>query len=354
MKFLVAIAAGIFLKTFFDLGMQRFDCVKCREHCRKELEEIDIIRPDLQQQLREQFKAQVLHDVLHYDYFTGKHMFSFTADKPKIPLRGHEKSDIKDVVQQAMSLFSITKHSELPNRWELKSVQNGFRRYDPLRGEEYVLDITMQSRTDKPTLATFRMELVKPYGPAQLVSLFPIKQRPVIHFVLPISYTVNSSQLNQFLRDFENSCLKNKESVTVFVLLYIAPNALAERKATVIKTRLMSTRIKYPGSRIRVIQTKKDPSRSFLLDLGVKQLGNDVLTSFINLDVSFSQGFLDRCRYNPIAGKRVFYPVGFTRYDPDIIAKYSPEVKDWNDINNKLGEYFLVLTNFCMITWTNL
>ena len=57
-------------------------------------------------------------------------------------------------------------------------------------------------------LQVHRLEIVKPYGPAQLISDQMVTNEKMIHFVLPVSSKV-ADRFQDFLHYFEDICLQS-------------------------------------------------------------------------------------------------------------------------------------------------
>ena len=139
-KFLIAVSLGFSLHFLLDLSAKQTRCPQCPV-CSPVTESNDLLKPELQLQLREPYKAKDMYDVIRFDYFNSSQLFTNKDGRPIIDLLGHHKSDFKDILHQTMALINSGKHRP----WKLKKLINGYRRYDPLRGEEFVFDVEMAS-----------------------------------------------------------------------------------------------------------------------------------------------------------------------------------------------------------------
>ena len=140
LKFLIAVSLGFSSHFFLDLSAKKSHCPQCPV-CSPVTESNDLLKPELQLQLREPYKAKDMYDVIRFDYFNSSQLFTNTDGRPMVNLLGHHKSDFKDILHQTMALINSGKHRP----WKLKKLINGYRRYDPLRGEEFVFDVEMAS-----------------------------------------------------------------------------------------------------------------------------------------------------------------------------------------------------------------
>ncbi len=338
-KLLFAISIGFCIRIMVErqVSITRSGCPECPT-CDNPEESIQACTG----QLREPFKPKSRHEVLRYQYFNSSNIFDYFDENPKTGLMGHQRSDISDIMSQSMALYNSRKVKP----WQLKRLVNGYRRFDPLRGEEYVLDIEMfmqmGSASDKSDLnkrtEVQRMQIVKPFGTAQMVSTTLFQDQKMIHFILPVTTSVND-RFDRFIKNFEEVCLKMREHVYLLVVLFGGKAPTDKTKADALRESMHKLHQKYRSSHIRVVQTNKDFSRALGLDLGAKQLPPEALMFFCDIDVAFTSDFLNRCRHNTIQNSQVYYPVVFAQYNPEVIKKYTPykEIKHLLAINKHTG-----------------
>ena len=122
--------------------------------------------------------------------------------------------------------------------WQFTSLRNGFKRLDPVRGQEFILDL---AGVDHQRLATYRLELVKPFSSAHLIQLQTHESRQsVVHFILPLTYNTSTATLGRFLASYEDCCLATKQQVTLFVVLYTGRNDYTQSLARDLQNLIMT------------------------------------------------------------------------------------------------------------------
>ncbi|ELU06608.1 hypothetical protein CAPTEDRAFT_168658 [Capitella teleta] len=333
LKFLIAVGFGFMLRAMTSCSIP--ECPACPDCVRMNIE-TDLLKSDLQFQLREAFKPKSMYEVLRYEHFSMTAISDNFDDDPQINLLGHQKSDIKDIVHQAMAMYN----SGRPDKWQITKLINGYRRYDPLRGEEVILDVLLSpEKSNTHVEELHRLELVKPFGTAHLLNDNTAGEHKVIHFILPI--TGLSDKFKTFMQNFEDICLNQSKHVYLMIVLFLGKQPETGNDADKMKVIARGLTDKYPNAHIRIIQTRTPFSRAIGLDLGARQLPTDALLFFCDVDVRFDAESLDRCRMNAVAGKQVYYPIVFAQYNPDIVNKFSPEdrVKDLMKINKYTGHW---------------
>ena len=97
----------------------------------------------------------------------------------------------------------------------------------------------------------------------------------------------------------------------------------------------------FHNQNIRVLEVKEEFSRGSALNRGAAEFQEHELILFMDVDMSYSEEFLNRCRNNAILGKRVFFPIPWSQYDPKVIKSGNPpgkpEVRHLDQISKWTG-----------------
>ena len=205
---------------------------------------------------------------------------------------------------------------------------------DPSQGNKYIFTL----RTKSGKLFTF--PVLRPLGPYVSDGKIIEQTRRIkelVNIIVPLSGRSNS--LANFLRMFQEVCIKHKENVFLTIIIYGNLTTTKELK------NILNKFTANAGFTAFDIMRRDAPfSRGRALDDGVKRWnGNqDVLMFFCDVDVSFDREFLRRCRTNTLTAKQVYYPVLFSQYNPSIskktdTGKYSVEIDSESGTWRPLG-----------------
>ena len=338
LKFLIALSLGYVMRINLE---ETKTCPNCVCPVKTEVQTVvkpcekNIVNSESDIKVIDRFKPRNMYEVIRYDYFNDRFVWNNFDDDPRIGLPGFYKKNLKDILKQAEGLIN----NEKANKWKIVDLLNGYTRYDPLRGEEYILDLKLKSTQAQGSerTETYRLELLKPFPKAKLLSSTLIDDTKTIHFVLPLAGA--GKRFEMFIQSFIKVCVEKKENVELFIVLFVGDTAEKQRKAQEVSDRIKVLSTNYPNAQFKVIKTDKKFTRALGLDIAAKELPKDALLFFCDVDVTISTEFLTRCRHNAVLGKQVYYPVVFAQYDPDIVRNFSPDGKkeDLFDINKYTG-----------------
>ena len=160
------------------------------------------------------YKPKSRFEVISWSYFTNTHIYGFSSSEPVIPLDGDYKRDINEVYTTSVKMLMREYNSvSLEAR-----LMNGYRRFDPQRGTEYIMDIAVkESQVDSETLR--RTHLLRPLLHVESVPMPTVTEQRGVHLVLPVT-SEDTYRLEEFLQMYQQVCLQSGENVvllTVFI-----------------------------------------------------------------------------------------------------------------------------------------
>ena len=150
------------------------------------------------------------------------------------------------------------------------------------------------------------------------------KKETVVNFLMILSG--RKDFFLRFLMNFESVFLKNKENVNLVVVYF--PNNThinAEEKSfetAIVEDNVEGLQNRYPDRIIKLVNMNETPyCKTVGLQVAKDQIKNDdEIIFFCDVDMVFSSpDFLRHLRRNTIQKKRAYYPVTFSRYNPQVI-----------------------------------
>ena len=95
------------------------------------------------------FKPKSRFEVIDWEYFTDKTLYQNVEQEPALGLIGADKADVQTITESARRLL------EQRGNHKVRKAQliNGYRRVDPTRGAEYILDMQLQFADGRSALS---------------------------------------------------------------------------------------------------------------------------------------------------------------------------------------------------------
>ncbi|XP_071803278.1 chondroitin sulfate synthase 2-like [Asterias amurensis] len=307
------------------------------------IEEISVYAPGGKSKLawpigsKSTFKPTSQYDVIGWEYFTMTHVFGLDDPNSKSPLIGANKQDIDEILTTTMSRLNEI----YGNIFMLGRLVNGYRRFEPLRGMEYTLDMELKLHGDKKEVQK-RVHLLRPLNKVEIVSMPYVTEYTQVTIILPV-VSGSQEQVRIFLDTYARICLETRDkSAVMLIFIYTPAEALSMVKEdiySVNKGYISYLERKYPGSHLSWISVKTSlPSPIAIMDVVSKKFASDTLFLLTNANMEIAAEFLNRVRMNTISGWQVFFPIPFSQYDPKIIYKELPN-PNRIDITKAIGHF---------------
>ncbi|XP_012944760.1 chondroitin sulfate glucuronyltransferase [Aplysia californica] len=296
----------------------------------------------------ESYKPKNRFDVIRWDYFTETHIF-FQDDFTNVKeLVGVDKLDIQDIIKVSMEKLNA-KHN---NIYLYSYLINGYRRFDPQRGMEYILDLALEDTSivsedgsNNDRVVEKRVFLVRPLGEVEVVPMPYVTENTKIRLVLPITMH-DTDGWGLFVENY--SKIKTEAgSIMSLIVVFIydeAPKAGQEDRFSVLRSMLSY----YDGKNdadtksiaLTVVSNKTYVSELTIIDMvsSHKSVSDDTLLFMCTVGMQLNMEMLNRVRINTIPGWQVFFPVGFWQFKPNLIYDKKPYPTDI-DFNSKTGHY---------------
>ncbi|XP_070543158.1 chondroitin sulfate synthase 1-like [Ptychodera flava] len=305
------------------------------------------LNPDLMR-----FVPSSHNDVIMWDFFT-KYMYSWQSDNPRAGLSKNLQAAMDSTVMQIMEMINMNALSR-GRTIDFQEILYGYQRLNPQLGVDYVLDLLLLYRRHKGKKRNVPVRrhayLHQSFGKIEFQE--EIEEKPVlklpsnkmrtpkplvkfrnaaadkgaqwntlsryskhtIHFVLPLAGRFET--FKRFMENIERACLITKEDVKLVIVLFKTANN--DQSLEIVKL-IAVYQQKYPHTELRIVNAVGEFSRGLALELGASQFPGDALMFFVDVDMYFTAGFLNRCRQNTKQGQQVYYPEVFSQFEPKVV-----------------------------------
>ncbi|XP_063814813.1 chondroitin sulfate N-acetylgalactosaminyltransferase 2 isoform X1 [Pseudophryne corroboree] len=232
------------------------------------------------------------------------------------PIRKDRRDELVEVIEAGLEVINNPDDDdeEQENRGSDKLLFSesdfveGYYRTERDKGSHYELFYK------KPESGNYHhITLFRPFGPLMKVKVeTQDRSRTVVNFIVPLSGRTEA--FAQFVQNYKDVCIQ-QDKRTYLTVVYFGENGLSE-----VQDILKNVESETDFHNYTLIPLKEEFNRGRGLEVGARDWDKgDVLLFFCDVDIYFTAGFLDTCRLNAEAGKRVFYPVVFSLYNPAIV-----------------------------------
>ena len=260
------------------------------------------------------------NNIEKWDMFTSKSIY---ADEGLKSLRGALNIEISSSLEKTKELIDeeVRKNPNI-KKLKLLKLNHGYRRINPLHGLQHILEVTVNgkiqsNKTNGKTKILFTSQKRRFYSQRPFGNLVfntePLGDTPpYVHFLVPLSERLET--FRRFMKNFEFVCLKQRQRVKLVVAYSSYVSSPDEHKVI-----MKEYQDKYPEADLIWLDVEGDQfSRGLALSLAADKFDQTALLFLCDVDLIFNSEFIDRCRMNTVLGKRVYYPIMYSQFDPDL------------------------------------
>lgn len=274
------------------------------------------------------------YELIPFNHFTFSRVYPIELGLGKRVVEkpiGFRRKDLLEALNKALDhLNKNLTQAHRALKYTLDDFLEGLYRTEPTTGTQYELYFRTKtsnksvdhSKDTSSVNGYTKVILMRPFAPLQSIqseTLAATKPKELIHIILPLSGRTATFQ--SFMDKFVKIALKNDRHVHLTVV-YFGEEGLQEARA--IMSRVVRGR---QSSSLRLLALNETFSRGKGLRVGAEKAwdgpqserNKDVLLFMCDVDVVFSARFLDRCRWNTKPGRKVYYPVVFSLYNPHVV-----------------------------------
>ncbi|XP_050293371.1 chondroitin sulfate N-acetylgalactosaminyltransferase 2 isoform X2 [Anthonomus grandis grandis] len=302
-------------------------------------------------------QAEILHgtplnneyELIPFNHFTYSRVYPSDLGLGKRVVEkpiGYKRKDLLEALMKGLDTLNRNVTDKL-KRYTLDDFLEGLYRIEPTTGTQF--EMYFKSKSGNRTSSSehtvgngyTKLVVMRPFAPLQTItseSLVGPKDKELIHIILPLSGRTATFQ--NFMDKFVKIALKNDKRVHLTVV-YFGEEGLAEARSIMSRV-LMTKNSGGSANNLRLLALNETFSRGKGLRVGAERALNtgkvhqeelldkipgqalksttkDVLLFMCDVDIVFSARFLDRCRWNTKPGKKVYYPVVFSLYNPHVV-----------------------------------
>lgn len=263
------------------------------------------------------------YELISFNHFTFNRIYPIDLGLGKRVVEkpiGYKRKDLVEVIMLALDTLNRN-ITDKKTKHNFEDFLEGIYRIEPTTGTEYELYFKTKSNKNQ---GIRKLTVMRPFSPLVLLSQTFIpqtKDKELIHIILPLSGRISTFQ--SFMDKFVKIGLKNDKRV-ILTVVYFGEEGLSEARLIMSKVAGKNNH----GNNLRLLALNETFSRGKGLkvgaerpweDTGVPAESQDALLFMCDVDIVFSARFLDRCRWNAKAGKKVYYPVVFSLYNPHVV-----------------------------------
>ncbi|KAI4460260.1 chondroitin synthase [Holotrichia oblita] len=278
------------------------------------------------------------YELIPFNHFTISRVYPIDLGLGKRVVEkpiGFKRKDLLEALMKAIDILNknLTQNSQEQKlqRYALDDFLEGLYRIEPTTGTQYELYFRTKNKIGDHhhNNGYIKIVLMRPFAPLQSLQLEQLpgpKEKELIQVILPLSGRTSTFQ--SFMEKFVKIGLKTDRHVCLTVV-YFGEEGLSEARS--IMSRVIRTKNSGANSKnLRLLALNETFSRGKGLRVGAERvwdgdansISKDVLLFMCDVDVVFSARFLDRCRWNTKPGKKVYYPVVFSLYNPHVVSDF--------------------------------
>ena len=259
-----------------------------------------------------------------WEMFAYRSLYSdFGLNAPVKKIRGALKIEVSNILEKTKE-FTNEEARKNRNLGKLKNQELNYfyRRFHPLYGIQHIVQVTVNSERKHPnrkagTAKTIPISYERSFYIQQPFSNLMYTTEPLagtppyVHFIVPLEGRLET--FRRFMKNFELVCLKVLKRVKLVVAYSSSVSSPHEHKAI-----MKEYREKYPEAELIWLDVEGNFSRGVALSLAADKFDQAALLFLCDVDLIFNSEFIDRCRLNTALGKRVYFPIMFSQFDPEL------------------------------------
>ncbi|XP_054847049.1 chondroitin sulfate N-acetylgalactosaminyltransferase 1 [Eublepharis macularius] len=224
------------------------------------------------------------------------------------PVRKDKRDALGEAVELGLEALNRPKDNDSARVFSTADFIEGIYRTERDKGTLYELTFKGDKHFEFKRIVLFR-----PFGPVLRVKNENLNlAHTVVNVIVPLAKRAGKFQ--QFMQNFREMGIRQDGRIHLTVV-YFGKEQMREVKG-ILENASRSAHFR----NFTFIQLNEEFSRGKGLDVGARVWkGGNVILFFCDVDIYFTAEFLTTCRLNTQPGKKVFYPVLFSQYNPSLV-----------------------------------
>ena len=250
------------------------------------------------------------YHVIPFDSFDGGHLYGKVGTLSENPAEGpagQRGTEHNEVIQFAIKTINDDSESK-GDPVSVFQLAEGIMRNDRIHGTSYDLYF----RSALPDIFK-RIQVFRPFGPLQSNGKLETidTSKALINVIVPLSGRID--KFEEFIARFLNVGVRYDQKVFLTIVYF------GMKGRDKLRSIMGQLEEKENFKSFTIIFTNQEFSRGAGLQKGAEiWKGGNVLMFFCDVDIYFKPEFLERCRLHSSPGKKVYYPIVFSQYNPVI------------------------------------
>lgn len=326
-----------------NVGLANLDCEECQvlsKHCPSQLYEHAHIPPE--DVPKHMYKPKGMYEVVRWTQFNSEFITDIINDEPKLMMNSFWNEEIQAICQVALQYIN----AKTNQTWSLSKIVNGYVKNDVLQGTNYIIDLELTPTLMPPNdmchdKSTFRVEMVHYLTPIKSSRAMVVQHENNVDLKVFLFVTLSSTKVQKLISSFPTLAVQTVEIYIVVV------TANKERDFEQIKQlQDLVTNAAKTKDTLKVIVLVKDTGfhRTVLLNnvLSKSTKSRDIIM-LLTEDVVIKQSLINHCKVILKPMQRVYFPVAFGQFNPELVVKGMPPGKSKNidvfDHNKFTGQW---------------
>ena len=268
---------------------------------------------------REDVAVSSIEDIVLWKLVNHGSLLSDEENTPTRAVPGVWQSELDAMMEKAAQYLNVKDSSHHTS----KRIVNAYWKVDPLVGIHYFIDFesSILDEDEVTRLKRHRITFTRSLNSPEVGhQLSPV----TTHVTIVVCFSSDHvEKFQQFMRRLETALDRNQRiNLVVVQMKSVAEKEKPRRTQSMVdaKSILSLYKTKYNSATFTVLDSPALLSRSHAIAVVLRESRPSEILFLADLDLDFTDSFLDRCRSLPAQGQQVYFPVIFSLADPAMLA----------------------------------